>query len=314
MKAETVLPTLSSEITSNDYHGGIGFSSSQLKTAWEDVELFYKKYITKEIAKEESAAFDVGSYFHTAILEPEKLEKECTIWTEGIRRGAKWESFKAANAGKIIITTGEVEQATTLINAVKRSSVASELLQGGFPEVSCHCPIYINGDDIYAYNCDKKLFALSPIGWVEINAANIDVSKFHRMLIKVRCDYIQPNDGVVSDLKSTTGNPKNEREVQSKISNYSYDLSASLYLDMFTLGYGKVFDHFAWIFASKDYGSCKTFLANRDMVMVGRKKWSKAVVSVAKQEINGWKFTDEVSLIGPAYWEREHLTIIEGDL
>ena len=65
------------------------YSSSQLKTILDDAETFKKKYITRELEdKSSNPVFDIGTYFHTAILEPHLLNEECAVFT-GARRAGK---------------------------------------------------------------------------------------------------------------------------------------------------------------------------------------------------------------------------------
>ena len=95
--------TLLLDLPSDEYHGTPDtWSSSNLKTANEDMETFIKKYVTKEIPREHINAFDIGTYFHTSILEPHKLDEECAVWGNQ-RRGKEWEEFQEKNKHKAII-------------------------------------------------------------------------------------------------------------------------------------------------------------------------------------------------------------------
>lgn len=286
------------DMSSNDYHNTSGtFSSSQLKTMLEDEELFYRKYVTKEIERESIPAFDVGTFFHTAVLEPHLLQDECVVF-EGIRRGKAWDSFKEENQGKAIITKSEQVQADTMIQAVNRSTIAKEILTGGKAEASLFVKLTVSGGEIFS-----KGLRLSKDGWVfdDRKVKGTDI------IIKVRADYLNTDRNYIADLKSTNGNTKSEHTIKSKISNYSYDLSASLYLDIFSLATSEVYDTFYWIFASKDVGNCKTYKASPDNVKVGRQKWKKAVVMLARCIENNWEFEDTLGILEPQYFEREWL-------
>ena len=156
------------KLSNAQYHAAEGFfSSSQFKIANEDIELFHKKYITKEIVdKEGNPAFDIGTYFHTAILEPHLLDKECVVMPGDIktRRGEKWNVFKAANEGKVILSANDYLKAQNLIAAAKDSPVLTDLLKGGESELS--------------------LF-----------------HEFKGLKCKVRADYINLEQGYIVDLK-----------------------------------------------------------------------------------------------------------------
>lgn len=290
------------DLTSEEYHNmGGTYSSSQLKTMLEDPDMFYRKYITKELERESIPAFDIGTYFHTAILEPEKLHSECAVYT-GIRRGKEWEAFKSANQGKAIITVTELEQAQSLVSAVKSSPIAQEYLSNGLPEISCFAELFVFHAEIY---CNGLL--LTPDGWVETNDFHIAVANGIKVVIKVRADLLG-NTGYILDLKSTTGNVKDARSMRTKVSTYSYDLSAALYLDIFTAAGGRIYGTFIWTFASKDYGNCQNYIASDMNIKIGRAKWSKAVILLADRISANWMAEDEMLILEPQFYETEWIT------
>lgn len=301
-------------LTSEQYHSMPGtYSSSQLKTMLEDPEKFYKEYITKEIPRKESNAFDVGTYFHTAVLEPHLLEKECAVYKGSIRRGKDWDQFKADNIGKAIITVSELESATNMITAVNNSPVALSYLKGFEKEVSAFVDLYVIDGDVHYFNKENEVFILRRKGWKLSPDVSVELLQEFavKITIKVRADAICFKRGIISDLKSTTGNTKSEHLMRTKIDSYSYDLSTSLYLDIFTAASGVGMNEFAWVFASKDFGNCKTWVASEKNVMVGRAKWSCAVVELAKYISNDWQFVDEASYLDPSYFQLEHLDKIK---
>lgn len=291
------------DMPSDEYHGEKGsFSSSQLKTMLEDPELFYRKYITKEVAKEESAAFDTGTYFHCAILEPHRLEEECIVFSGAIRRGKEWDAFKEKHSKKAILTKNELEKAETLIAAVKNSPVAMRYLEGAAVEVSAMLIIYVMGRHVYTV-IGGEVQKLTLYGW---EFSDLDLETLEdfavKLKMKVRADSIRIGEGVISDLKSTNGNCKDEHAVMGKVAEYQYDLSAALYLDIFTAVTGDVYEKFAWIFASKDIGNSKTWIASERQIRVGRKKWKKAVVLLAHYISNDWTFQDQEGILEPTFW------------
>lgn len=276
----------------------------------EDPELFYKKYVTKEIERESMAAFDVGTYFHCAVLEPHLLEKETVVFQGAVRRGKDWEEFKALHTGKAIISKTEKVVADKLIAAVHDSPISMKFLGNSDPEVSAFVELYVMGDEIFAFR-DDECFYLSSTGWVNtsMDYDEEDIKDFGvKLTIKVRADALGRGDGVISDLKSTTGNAKKDHEMQTKVASYQYDLSAALYLDVFTHASGTEYHTFVWIFASKDVGNCKAYKASEKNIMVGRAKWKKAVVELAKYVQNGWTFEDSLGELEPPYYSLDWLT------
>lgn len=288
------------------------YSSSQLKTMLDDPETFYKKYITEELEGMASIpAFDIGTYYHTSILEPHLLDAECAVYTGKVRRGKEWEAFKLLHPNKAIITTKELELAKNLVNATNESPVAMSILEGGKAELSLGIEIVIKDGGIYLItdiNASYKLYLRE--GWKHFS--NSPIEGGYRLRLKVRADKINEEDGNLIDLKSTTGNAKDVFKTRGKISNYSYDLSAAMYLDLFNAHYLKIaskvkLNSFWWIFASKDYANCKSYWADNtdDLILVGRAKWMKAVILIAKYQEMDWEIPDEPELLTPLSYEKE---------
>ena len=301
--------TLIFDMSNLEYHGASNtYSSSQLKTMIEDPEVFYKKYVTKEIGRESLPAFDVGTYFHTAVLEPEKLEEECAVFGGGIRRGKEWDDFKANAGSRAIITKSEKETADKLIAAIKGSPVCMSFLDSSKPEVSAFIEIYVLGEDVYSIK-DETVHILVSVGWVPALDIEPDsLAEFGtKIILKTRADALGMGTGIISDLKSTTGNCKNAHEMQGKVNSYQYDLSAALYLDVFSMASNEDYHTFVWLFASKDMGNARAYRATDKNIMVGRAKWKKAILDLAFYLNNNWTFTDSLGEIGPSVYSLEWL-------
>jgi hypothetical protein len=287
------------DLPSDKYHSTPNsYSSSQLKDAMNDIEYFHKKYILKEIEKEEIAAFDVGNYYHTGVLEPHLLKDTCIVF-DGVRRGKEWEAFKLANKDKVIVTKTGLEQAENLIAATKRSTIAMSRIQRGDPEVSAFVILRVCGNSIYSPTYKKEL---GKYGWSDCNKIP---AKGTDIWIKVRADLL--GSDFVLDLKSMSGNAKDEHYIKGKISSLNYDLSASLYLDVFSLVLEKPMRDFIWTFASKDYMNCKNYMASATNILVGRAKWKKALVNIVEGIECNWQIPDSMVIIEPSHFELEIL-------
>lgn len=296
------------DLDSADYHGTPNtYSSSQFKDCLDDEELFFKKYIEKSIAREEIAAFDVGNYFHTGVLEPHKLKEDFAIYPGAIRRGENWERFQEKNAGKIFVTRKQVEQAEGLIKAIQDSPVAMGYIKKGKPEVSTFLEIAVHRGEIFA---PKKKLVLDRKGWVSyFGKISTDAV---RMVVKTRADVL--GEDFVLDLKSTTGNAKSVKAMRDKISYYNYDLSAALYLDVFEAVTSKPYSTFIWSFASKDYMNSRSYAASERNILVGRAKYRKAILKIADGLSSNWVFSDVLGILEPNTYELEHIMESETDL
>lgn len=293
-------------MSNEEYHGTPNcFSSSQIKTMLDDPELFYKKYITKEEPREETSSMHMGTYFHTAILEPHKLEKEVVVFTGRVRRGKEWEAFQEKNKGTPIISMSEKETCDVIVEAIRKSRIAMSLISKGECELSAFATIYVFEQEIYARG---KVLSLN-FGWVICDPELFKVveAKGVKIQVRVRADLINLEENYILDLKSTNGNTKDEHSMKAVVSKWSYDLSAALYLDIFSIVTGNNYKHFYWSFASKDVGNSKTYLADKENIIIGRNKWVKAVVTLAFYLKNSWKFEDELGSLPPNFYEREWL-------
>ena len=254
-------------LPSESYHTLAGsYSSTQLKTILESRESFFKRYIEKSIAREENPAFDVGTYFHTAILEPHKLNKECAVFEDGFRRGEKWEKFKKAHKGKAIITLNDKEKADRMIVGVKNSKITMGLLSKGDAEISAFHKFMVRTE-----GCSGE-----------------------EITIKVRADFMSPT--AIIDLKSTSYLPDNLLDVRSKIKSLDYDLSAALYLDVFEAVTGVERD-FIWTFACKDTGKVANFKASRQTIEEGRSKYQRALYLIAQGISSNWAKVETIEEI-----------------
>ena len=307
-KKNYTLFKLDYDMTSEEYHGTPGtYSSSQLKDLMEeDTDLFYKKWISKEIARKESDVFDLGTYVHTAVLEPEKLKKECPIYPGKVKAGEKWKKFKAAHAGKTILTQSQADTGNKLARAVAASKSSTSLIEVCDPEVSLFVELGINPDTreiVYkSIPGSSETMGLLPNGeWVPF--PNMARSYYVWVVLKVRADALSLKNGFILDLKTTSSNARSEEECEKSTKYYNYDLSAAFYMDLFnTVLDGKITD-FYWTYVSKTHLNCRTHRALPETLMTGRAKWTRAAINLARGIRDGWDSVDSIGEIGPDLYD-----------
>ena len=119
MKKTEVIQKL---INDEDYYGDFGkqyLSNSDIKTLLNNpLEL---KQPSKQIP-----AFLVGGYFHTAILEPDKLKNFKVV--EATTRNTK--AYKEISQGEMCLLQHEVDQCEVLIEKVMDNRVCRDLIHG----------------------------------------------------------------------------------------------------------------------------------------------------------------------------------------
>jgi len=300
-----VLHRLIRDMTSEAYHATEGtWSSSQLKDIIDDEEVFIQKYIKKTVPRETNDAFDTGTYFHTGLLEPHKVAKEIVVFPGKVRYGNAWDAFKISHSGKTIITEKQKEQGDGMIKAVRGSPVSMEYLAGD-AEISLFIKLVVWKGDIYAPNYNK---VLGCDGWVD---SDTKVGAGFEIVVKVRADCLGEN--FISDLKSTSGRANKKESVRSSISKYKYDLSAALYLDLFSLEREAV-SEFIWVFASKENPCVASWIASKAQIQVGRAKWSWALKRLADLSKANWEVVDYLREAEPLPHELEWLKPRDTDL
>lgn len=253
------------------------FSSSQLKTILEDPMSFHQQYILgkrKPVSQTLQDAFDVGETVHTAILEPKKLKGSYVKWEGGNRTGKDWMAFVEENKGKLILNKTMLKKANNAIKAFKNSPLSKELYRldkGAMPEVSFF-------------------------------------TTFMGLRIKVRTDLLTLIS-VIRDIKTSTGNVRDEKKIKNKVKDAGYDLSAALYVDVvnhcideFELDIPPIKD-FEWLFLSKDDGGFAQNYSAQEFLPLGRAKYRKAIQLIKKYQAINWEFPEEIICIGPNSYE-----------
>lgn len=138
------------DLTAEDYHAHPAIGSSMLETFRKSRREFYGRYVSKEIPpKEPTAAMQLGTLVHMAILEPERFA-ETVVTMPNLYMGEEWnwrkpshrdarDAMKAqfASDGKTCIELSEWESIESMVKAVRSNKYAHRLVSAkGKPEFS----------------------------------------------------------------------------------------------------------------------------------------------------------------------------------
>lgn len=227
--------------TSNlDYHSDrLHLSSSSIKCVLKSPEEYFAKYILKQHQNESRTYFDEGSFVHSLILEPEKVNDYAIF--PGLRKaGAAWEAFKDANLNKICLSAPQVLRCERLVKSYKRTAAALELIKDGLPE----------------HNMTSSILGVP---------------------VKARADYIVPQRNIIIDVK-TTSMPSGREYFETAIAEYHYELSAALYCQIAHDTYGSLFD-FYWLVLSKEDEGCRIYKASSETLSRGTSLYTRGLVT-----------------------------------
>ena len=146
-----------------DYYGEFGqqyLSNSDISTLLKNPKDLHKP-------KPRTPAFLVGGYFHTAILEPDKLKRFKVI--ESTTRNTK--AYKEASDGELCLLQHEVDKTVLMTEAIMDNDVCRDLIKPVLNEVEYEEP---------------------------------RVGKIHGQMWKGKADIINHEEKLVIDLKTTS--------------------------------------------------------------------------------------------------------------
>jgi len=173
-----------------EYYDGVGKqyrSNSDIYKLLNDPEQFGKP-------SEMNINFILGGYVHTALLEPEKLEKNYPVSEASSRVTKAYKEDVKNNGDKMMITRKEADKCDEMIRKIQNNSVCQSLLKGK--------------DIIYEEPGIKKI---DGTWW------------------KGKADCINKDQGLLVDIK-TTGDINRFRK---SASIYNYDSQAYIYKEIF---------------------------------------------------------------------------------
>lgn len=192
------------DIPNEEYHRGIGTSSSNLKVLLEQTPEHLR--YSKSNPKAATENMIPGTITHSLVLEPDKFDEEIAILPVlNLRTKAAKEAkeeFLALNPGKTIATEAQLEKAECMAKRVLEDPWVGVLLQDIIPETSVY--------------------------WWYKSMDTYDKTKYKEML-KVRPDGISKNYPILIDLK-TTKDGSYSGFIKS-IQNFYYHVSAAMYLE-----------------------------------------------------------------------------------
>jgi hypothetical protein len=178
-----------------DYYGEFGrsfLSNSDIYYLLNNPLMFHQ-----EQAK--SPAFLVGGYFHTCILEPNKLEKFKVI--KSTTRNTK--AYKDMSGGELCLLQHEVDNIELMRDKLMDNDICRDLIQG---------------DSIYDANAKDMIEYEQPM-----------IHEIEGAMWKGKADIVNHNEKLIIDLK-TTGDIN---KFKNSAYRFNYDSQAFIYSQLF---------------------------------------------------------------------------------
>lgn len=239
------------DLSNAEYHADISsYSSSALKLYLKDPVAFHKKYILGEpdgpTPAPLQAAFDIGSYIHTLILEPHLIEEEYVIG----KTEDKEELLKDTK-DKTFISNEQDKLSERMMKNFEKSSV--------YPEGKTYKSFFERG------LAEESMF-----------------TELHGLPIKIRTDYRKHknNYASINDVK-TTSKKITLDNIKKVCDDLHYDLSAALYVDVAKEVTGIEHDFYLLFLGKKDF-KCELVRASSEFLERGRVKYLKAIRGIKK--------------------------------
>ena len=129
------------DITNEQYHASEGISRSKLMLLDKSPYHFWYETMSGLAEKQESTpAMNIGSAFHTMLLEPAKFQMEFAVAPKVDRRTKQgkedWEIFVEESQGKILLSDDQFAKVSKMVELVSRHEIVTTLLDEAVYEQS----------------------------------------------------------------------------------------------------------------------------------------------------------------------------------
>lgn len=121
------------DISNDEYHASEGISRSKLMLLDKSpYHFWYEMYSGLAEKRETTASMNIGSAFHTLLLEPELFTKEFAVAPKIDRRTTKGKEefaiFMEENANKILLTDDQYVKASVMASHIRQHEIVTTLL------------------------------------------------------------------------------------------------------------------------------------------------------------------------------------------
>jgi hypothetical protein len=267
------------DILNDTYHAMEGISNSMLghmaRSPWH-----YRHAIANP--QKQTPAMLEGQLLHSLVLEPETASALYAVAPKFDRRTkqgkADAEAFDSMNAGKIIVTADQYEQATAWADALMAN----------------------------------KAFAALHRQITDVELSILSLDEPTGLMRRGRIDAVIPAMNVLLDVKTTVD--ASFDGFSRAIANYAYHRQAAYYIDL-ARAEGMDVEHFVFACVEKETGATAIWELDAEDIEAGRREWRRLLNMVAMCESSGeWPgYSEWVGTIARPSWARRN-DVIEQEI
>ena len=239
------------DMSNEDYHAHPNYSSSQIKYAYRNIEHFKRAVIDKEVHKEASTAFRIGTLFHEMILEADKFDPFLYPASKIDRRTKVFKDFSKENPeanNNNTVTEGELRS----LRIMRRN-----LLE------HADCPDFESTENEMSLFYDHNGLGL-----------------------RTRPDGTCHKTKTIFDLK-TTSKPVGKWDFGNQVKYFDYDLSAAMYLHNMLARMGEAYT-FTWVVVQTvEPYSAAIYHVGKNLIDRGWEKYQQGIFNIINSQETG---------------------------
>lgn len=239
------------------YHSSPGLSSSQVKMAIDNIEMFAYSVVDKKIKNEFKESYKIGNYFHERVLEPHLYNP--IVLPEHIKdkRGKPYREWREDNPDvdlNMLLKQKDLSKLDEMYATLESYKEVADLFKGSTNEASLFYKRNILGTDFD---------------------------------LRVRPDAFIEKDAHIIDLKTTALRKLTPRTIKYTINDFGYDLSSYMYTTAMSQHFNKPYK-FSWVFVQTcaPY-SVAMYTMTSELFELGKFKFKKAFENIIRYQETG---------------------------
>lgn len=262
MTEKAIPGIITTEMSNEEYHSLPSYSSSQVKYACKNMEMFKRSVIDKAVKQQGSSAFRIGTLFHELMLEPE-------IFNPCVFPGSKVDKrTKAYKAFMEEHPEANDDNTLTEFELVNLKTMRDSLLS--HPD----CP--------------------------DFNKTQNEVSMFYNykgLDLRTRPDAWDHDNGIIYDIK-TTSHAIGKWDFMNQVKRYSYDLSAAMYAHNAMAHTDIKFGFTFVVVQTVEPYSAAIYHCGKSLLQQGWEKYSKGIDNIIQSKETGiYRFQDKAETL-----------------